>query len=119
MKNHSATLGGNPTDGCGEFMGGGEEATFEALKCLACNCHRNFHRKEIKCNSNSSLPVPDIDNTTQIIRSILAHLSPNKSGSISPSKWSYDKDYEDGINKELENPSEKVKKRFRTKIIQE
>ncbi|KAK7278343.1 hypothetical protein RJT34_23371 [Clitoria ternatea] len=119
MKNHAATLGGNATDGCGEFMAAGEEGTLEALKCSACNCHRNFHRKEIECDSNSTPLIPDIDNTTQIIRPILAHLSPNKSGSISPSEQSYDKDYEDGINKELENPSEKVKKRFRTKFTQE
>lgn len=33
-------------DGCGEFMPGGEEGTPEALKCAACDCHRNFHKKE-------------------------------------------------------------------------
>ncbi|URE43767.1 ZF-HD protein dimerization region containing protein [Musa troglodytarum] len=27
-------------------MPSGEEGTLEALKCSACNCHRNFHRKE-------------------------------------------------------------------------
>lgn len=48
LKNHAATIGGNATDGCGEFMPGGEEGTLEALKCSACNCHRNFHRKEIQ-----------------------------------------------------------------------
>ncbi|KAK4417468.1 Zinc-finger homeodomain protein 4 [Sesamum alatum] len=45
LKNHAAAIGGNATDGCGEFMAGGEEGTLEALKCSACNCHRNFHRK--------------------------------------------------------------------------
>ncbi|KAL0448271.1 UNVERIFIED_CONTAM: Zinc-finger homeodomain protein 5 [Sesamum latifolium] len=45
LKNHAAAIGGNATDGCGEFMAGGEEGTIEALKCSACNCHRNFHRK--------------------------------------------------------------------------
>ncbi|MBA0787421.1 hypothetical protein Gotri_026584, partial [Gossypium trilobum] len=25
----------------------GEEGTLEALKCAACDCHRNFHRKEV------------------------------------------------------------------------
>ncbi|CAA6660239.1 unnamed protein product [Spirodela intermedia] len=27
-------------------MPSGEEGTLEALKCAACGCHRNFHRKE-------------------------------------------------------------------------
>nr|ABY61029.1 zinc finger-homeodomain protein 1 [Asparagus officinalis] len=46
LKNHAASIGGNATDGCGEFMPSGEEGTLEALKCSACGCHRNFHRKE-------------------------------------------------------------------------
>ncbi|XP_015072005.1 zinc-finger homeodomain protein 5 [Solanum pennellii] len=50
LKNHAANIGGNVTDGCGEFMPSGEEGTLEALKCAACNCHRNFHRKEIPNN---------------------------------------------------------------------
>uniref|UniRef100_A0A6N2MR78 ZF-HD dimerization-type domain-containing protein n=1 Tax=Salix viminalis TaxID=40686 RepID=A0A6N2MR78_SALVM len=41
----------NATDGCGEFIPGGEEGSLEALKCSACNCHRNFHRKEMTTNS--------------------------------------------------------------------
>lgn len=48
LKNHAASIGGNATDGCGEFMPSGEEGTLEALTCSACNCHRNFHRKEIE-----------------------------------------------------------------------
>ncbi|XP_050208695.1 zinc-finger homeodomain protein 3 [Mercurialis annua] len=46
LKNHAASMGGNATDGCGEFMPSGEDGTIEALTCSACNCHRNFHRKE-------------------------------------------------------------------------
>lgn len=46
LKNHAASTGGNVTDGCGEFMPSGEEGTAEALKCAACECHRNFHRRE-------------------------------------------------------------------------
>ncbi|XP_016510094.1 zinc-finger homeodomain protein 4-like [Nicotiana tabacum] len=46
LKNHAAAMGGNATDGCGEFMPSGEEGTFEFLTCSVCNCHRNFHRKE-------------------------------------------------------------------------
>lgn len=48
MKNHAASMGGNATDGCGEFMPCGEEGTLEALKCSACECHRNFHRREVE-----------------------------------------------------------------------
>uniref|UniRef100_A0A8R7Q345 ZF-HD dimerization-type domain-containing protein n=3 Tax=Triticum urartu TaxID=4572 RepID=A0A8R7Q345_TRIUA len=47
LKNHAAAIGGNATDGCGEFMPSGEEGSLEALKCSACGCHRNFHRKEL------------------------------------------------------------------------
>ncbi|KAI9121766.1 hypothetical protein K1719_007156 [Acacia pycnantha] len=48
LKNHAASMGGNATDGCGEFMPSGEEGTLEALTCSACHCHRNFHRKEVE-----------------------------------------------------------------------
>lgn len=47
QKNHAAAIGGNARDGCGEFMPSGEAGTLNALKCSACNCHRNFHRREI------------------------------------------------------------------------
>lgn len=48
LKNHAVGIGGHAVDGCGEFMAAGEEGTLDALKCAACNCHRNFHRKEIE-----------------------------------------------------------------------
>ncbi|KAM7470234.1 hypothetical protein LguiA_008417 [Lonicera macranthoides] len=54
LKNHAASMGGNATDGCGEFMPSGEEGTLEALNCSVCNCHRNFHRKEIEGDPLSS-----------------------------------------------------------------
>ncbi|KAJ6938540.1 zinc-finger homeodomain protein 5-like [Populus alba x Populus x berolinensis] len=47
LRNHAASVGGNVFDGCGEFMPGGEEGSLEALKCAACDCHRNFHRREL------------------------------------------------------------------------
>ncbi|KAJ7953538.1 Zinc-finger homeodomain protein [Quillaja saponaria] len=46
LKNHAVGIGGHALDGCGEFMAAGAEGTLDALKCAACNCHRNFHRKE-------------------------------------------------------------------------
>ncbi|CAA2934353.1 zinc-finger homeodomain 3-like [Olea europaea subsp. europaea] len=45
LKNHAAAIGGKATDGCGEFLPGGEESSLEALICAACDCHRNFHKK--------------------------------------------------------------------------
>ncbi|KAA8530786.1 hypothetical protein F0562_005590 [Nyssa sinensis] len=46
LKNHAVGIGGHAVDGCGEFIAAGEEGTLDGLKCAACNCHRNFHRKE-------------------------------------------------------------------------
>lgn len=46
LRNHAASIGGSVLDGCGEFMPAGEDGTIEALHCAACDCHRNFHRKE-------------------------------------------------------------------------
>ncbi|XP_050388041.1 zinc-finger homeodomain protein 1-like [Argentina anserina] len=46
LKNHAVGIGGHALDGCGEFLAAGAEGTLDALKCAACNCHRNFHRKE-------------------------------------------------------------------------
>lgn len=60
LKNHAASIGGNVVDGCGEFMPSGENGTLEALTCAACNCHRNFHRKEV-------------DGETQFRRSMVVH----------------------------------------------
>lgn len=54
LKNHAASIGGNATDGCGEFMPSGEDGSLEALKCSACNCHRNFHRKEVEGEAPNS-----------------------------------------------------------------
>ncbi|XP_038997726.1 zinc-finger homeodomain protein 2-like isoform X1 [Hibiscus syriacus] len=54
LKNHAVGIGGQAVDGCGEFMPAGTEGTIDALKCAACNCHRNFHRKE------SELPTTDL-----------------------------------------------------------
>ncbi|XP_027347073.1 zinc-finger homeodomain protein 6-like [Abrus precatorius] len=51
LKNHAASMGGHVTDGCGEFMPNGEEGTAESFKCAACECHRNFHRKEAEGDS--------------------------------------------------------------------
>ncbi|KAK1407490.1 hypothetical protein QVD17_39106 [Tagetes erecta] len=56
LKNHAANMGGNITDGCGEFMPSGDDGTLEALKCAACNCHRNFHRIEYPTTTTTTVP---------------------------------------------------------------
>ncbi|XP_038976512.1 mini zinc finger protein 2-like [Phoenix dactylifera] len=58
QKNHAASAGGYAVDGCREFMAEGEEGSSGALKCAACGCHRNFHRRvqenEGSCDCSSS-----------------------------------------------------------------
>ncbi|XP_057786216.1 zinc-finger homeodomain protein 9-like [Salvia miltiorrhiza] len=56
LKNHAATLGGHAVDGCGEFMPSPASNPAEptSLKCAACGCHRNFHRRD----PEDPLPVP-------------------------------------------------------------
>ncbi|PSS26548.1 Zinc-finger homeodomain protein [Actinidia chinensis var. chinensis] len=46
LKNHAIGIGGHAVDGCGEFMPAGADGSLDALRCAACNCHRNFHRKD-------------------------------------------------------------------------
>ncbi|KAL9225930.1 hypothetical protein vseg_001804 [Gypsophila vaccaria] len=48
MKNHAASIGGHALDGCCEFMPGPTFNPSEptSLKCGACGCHRNFHRRD-------------------------------------------------------------------------
>lgn len=47
LKNHAASLGGHALDGCGEFMPSLTASWTDptSLKCAACGCHRNFHRR--------------------------------------------------------------------------
>ncbi|KAJ0041365.1 hypothetical protein Pint_27569 [Pistacia integerrima] len=141
LKNHAAAIGGSATDGCGEFMPSGEEGTIEALKCSACNCHRNFHKK-IECDCpfecyHHSPVVPMVNNGGRAL--VLSHhhnhpaastfislggepthhhqlIMPYKSGSaISESD---EKDDGGGVvGRPLEH--QKMRKRFRTKFSQE
>ncbi|CAN6584769.1 unnamed protein product [Malus baccata var. baccata] len=43
LRNHAASLGSYATDGCGEFTL--DHASPGGLQCVACGCHRNFHRR--------------------------------------------------------------------------
>ncbi|CAL5005703.1 unnamed protein product [Urochloa decumbens] len=56
LKNHAVGLGGHAVDGCGEFMAAGEDGSIDALRCAACGCHRNFHRKESDSPTGGGAP---------------------------------------------------------------
>lgn len=60
QKNHAASIGGHVVDGCGEFMPGGAEGTPEAFKCAACDCHRNFHRRETEGGESRQLVTTNV-----------------------------------------------------------
>ncbi|KAK9118166.1 hypothetical protein Scep_016259 [Stephania cephalantha] len=48
LRNHAASLGSYATDGCGEFtLDDSSSNGGSSLKCAACGCHRNFHRKVV------------------------------------------------------------------------
>lgn len=46
MRNHAAGIGGHAVDGCCEFMPSPESDSGDSLRCAACGCHRNFHRRD-------------------------------------------------------------------------
>ncbi|KAL8124560.1 zinc-finger homeodomain protein 11-like [Apium graveolens] len=48
LKNHAAHMGGHALDGCGEFIPcpASNPADPTSLRCAACGCHRNFHRRD-------------------------------------------------------------------------
>lgn len=63
LKNHAASLGGHALDGCGEFMPSPTSTAAAInnnnpilLKCAACGCHRNFHRREPDIDEYYPLP---------------------------------------------------------------
>ncbi|MFS8030676.1 putative transcription factor ZF-HD family [Helianthus anomalus] len=55
-------VGGHAGDGCGEFMTSPTSSpTYPtSLKCAACGCHRNFHRRELE---ESLFPSPTTTTT--------------------------------------------------------
>ncbi|KAK9067226.1 hypothetical protein SSX86_014552 [Deinandra increscens subsp. villosa] len=61
LKNHAASMGGHAVDGCGEFMPAPTSTPTDptSLKCAACGCHRNFHRRDPDGSSfpNNNPPV--------------------------------------------------------------
>ncbi|KAL2460612.1 Zinc-finger homeodomain protein 4 [Abeliophyllum distichum] len=140
LKNHAAAMGGNATDGCGEFMPSGEEGTLEALTCSACNCHRNFHRKEVEGEPSS---CDFYQNSRMGRKYFVGHhkgiLGPDALGyhtgtlissrAVAPHQMimsynmgslpSESDDQEEGGGGMVARPPQLVKKRFRTKFTQE
>ncbi|CAA7051907.1 unnamed protein product [Microthlaspi erraticum] len=63
LKNHAAAIGGHALDGCGEFMPSPSSLPSDptSLKCAACGCHRNFHRRDPDDSSlTSAVPPPTL-----------------------------------------------------------
>ncbi|XP_042507205.1 zinc-finger homeodomain protein 4-like [Macadamia integrifolia] len=147
LKNHAAAMGGNATDGCGEFMPSGEEGTLEALKCSACNCHRNFHRKEIEgepssCDCYHHPHLNRVGMGMGLGRKLILGPSPHKVGGIlGPAEalgyhagafraaqapphqmimsLPSESDEQEGGGGIVPRPPQLVEKRFRTKFTQE
>lgn len=142
LKNHAASIGGNVTDGCGEFMPSGDDGTLEALKCAACNCHRNFHRKESSSYGESAdfsrstaihplplpLPAPLPSPSAHKHRPISVGMHSNHWTSIAPpvkiafgggSAGTDSSSEELNFNAGAAAPYGSSKKRFRTKFRQE
>ncbi|KAF8405629.1 hypothetical protein HHK36_007705 [Tetracentron sinense] len=143
LKNYAAAMGGNATDGCGEFMPNGEEGTLEALKCSACNCHRNFHRREMEGESSCECyHHPHLNRSVLGRKVIVGHhknllgpadaLGYHTAGTLIPSRaapppphqmiMSYNMGSlpsESDEQEDLARPSQLVKKRHRTKFSQE
>lgn len=77
LKNHAAALGGHAIDGCGEFMPSSHSSPADptSLKCAACGCHRNFHRKSDDTDEDDDEDDEDDD---------AAHFTPRRRNSTSP-----------------------------------
>ncbi|KAJ8771599.1 hypothetical protein K2173_026776 [Erythroxylum novogranatense] len=131
LKNHAVGIGGHAVDGCGEFTAAGDEGTLDALKCAACNCHRNFHRKVVDgaeglCHHQPQFspyyrappPAGYFHHLAQLPSRPLALPALPGGGGGSGTSGGYFREEED-----VSNPSSSggdgSKKRFRTKFTQE
>ncbi|KAK4376697.1 hypothetical protein RND71_002993 [Anisodus tanguticus] len=79
LKNHAASIGGHAFDGCGEFMASPDSTPSDpiSLKCAACGCHRNFHRREPPDNSFSGHFIDFRHHILSPIRRFSPSLSPS------------------------------------------
>ncbi|KAF8695280.1 hypothetical protein HU200_037499 [Digitaria exilis] len=80
LKNHAASLGGHAVDGCGEFMPSpaANPADPTSLKCAACGCHRNFHRRAVE--GSPPPPPPSAPLALPAPASVLLHGHPHRGG---------------------------------------
>ena len=141
LKNHAAAMGGLALDGCGEFLSSPTATPSDpsSLKCAACGCHRNFHRRDSPKvhnfhhqNLNLSSPSSSTSPSPSPVRSPppLSHLPPSQyyytsSSSIpqmllslsAASPQPSDEMMMMMMKAEKENPL--GRKRFRTKFTQE
>ncbi|KAG6420935.1 hypothetical protein SASPL_117481 [Salvia splendens] len=114
MRNHAASLGVHAVDGCGEFMADPFDPA--SLKCAACECHRNFHRRDP--------PLAPVIEFHPHHRHHPLPPSPDDSPSPPPISSAY---YPSAPHMLLalshggggRNPSSGSRKRFRTKFTQE
>ncbi|KAE9609514.1 hypothetical protein Lal_00006161 [Lupinus albus] len=139
LKNHAAAMGGNATDGCGEFMPNGEDGSIEAFNCSACHCHRNFHRKEVEGdpsheffnfsrrkfllgpphhqkNNNIQAAAPEVLGYPTPSRSVPHHCMVMPYNILAASE--YDEQEDGGVGRAAA-AAQLVKKRHRTKFSQE
>ncbi|KAL3339001.1 hypothetical protein AABB24_027888 [Solanum stoloniferum] len=131
LKNHAVGVGGHAVDGCGEFLPAGEEGSIDSLKCAACNCHRNFHRKiappPLTAAATGGEPVPFVYHSHNHLPTyyrtlpppcgyLQYHVAPHQRPLALPStSGGYREDQEDISNPNYSGGS---KKRFRTKFSQ-
>ncbi|KAG7990243.1 hypothetical protein I3843_02G015700 [Carya illinoinensis] len=130
LKNHAVGIGGHALDGCCEFMPAGAEGTLDALKCAACNCHRNFHRKEtdLHVGVGSVDPYQQVPNHPQFspyyrTPAGYLHVAPQMHRPLALPSTSGGHSRDDQ-EEDVSNPSGGLggsvsKKRFRTKFTQE
>ncbi|XP_041014696.1 zinc-finger homeodomain protein 11-like [Juglans microcarpa x Juglans regia] len=87
LKNHAASMGGLALDGCGEFLPSPSATHSDptSLKCGACGCHRNFHRRgtedtapKVLSIHRVSSPSPSPSPNTVCSPPPLSHLPPSQ-----------------------------------------
>ncbi|GER30054.1 homeobox protein 31 [Striga asiatica] len=88
LKNHAAGIGRNVTDGCGEFMPSGDNGTLEALKCAACGCHRNFHRKDSSAAAAAGEHLPPPPSAAMVHPLQLPPPLPSPAAAAAAALWS-------------------------------
>ncbi|XP_058083606.1 zinc-finger homeodomain protein 10-like [Magnolia sinica] len=139
LKNHAAALGGHAIDGCGEFMPSPLSSPSDptSLKCAACGCHRNFHRRSDdtdeeneddddqftpKRRNSSSSPPPLAATYSPTAPQMLLALSAGHSAPADADNDTHDGSNNNNNNNNPTTPnanSTTVRKRFRTKFSRE